>query len=205
MSDSNRKILCILKCLASVDFVKFKMICPSCSKTMHNPEPACPHCGFALDDLRVRFGAVPRYNAYATDTTLEEVTTWELRRMKKHLMYFEKKFSQSRFAFFLTKLLPGVPLSEYTFYLFNRCHFAPMRAKHENNFAILMVVDINTECASLITGYGFEGVLEPETLDAVLRKCSPALAKRKYVKVVEMAVKELSTVIKRKVRNEISQ
>lgn len=164
---------------------------------MASPEPACPQCGFSLADLRVRFGAVPRYNAYATDTTLEEISNWELRRIRRHLEYFEKKFPQMRLCFFLTRLLPGIPLAEYTFYVFNRCHFAPRRAKHERNFAILMIVDINTASASLITGYGLEGILALEDLEETLEACRPLLAEGRYVKAVQESVKRLSSRLKK--------
>ncbi len=147
---------------------KFSMNCPSCLNTLFADAEECPACGFSLAVAATRFGAVPRYGVHVTDTTYEELTNHDFNRIKARCESFEKKFPESRFSVFITRLLPGQSAREYAFYVFNRCQFTRMTDKLGKNFGLLLLINMTARETSLMAGYGLESMLSEEALEKIL-------------------------------------
>ncbi len=169
------------------------------------PLSECPRCGCTLDRLRARFGAVPRFGAYVTDSTGAELLQREYTTIERVLKGFERRFPQSRFSFFVTKLPASWSLREYAFWLLNECKFVPPERCLGANFSLLLVYDLAKKRACLMTGYGLEAYLEREDLEAILRVGSSQIARQKYVAALRRIVAQTSKLLTRRVAQPVKE
>ncbi len=165
------------------------MKCPSCATAIPESPEACPQCGFHLEELTLRFGALPRHSIYVTDTTMHRVLTPRRQKaVERKLVYFTKKFPQSRFSVVFTQLRSHTPIREYTFYLMNKCQFSAFSQKGAKNFSLLLLVDVTTGDACLMTGYGLETWLSEDELLRILTKAKASFAHGDFYKATIVCI-----------------
>lgn len=134
---------------------------------MSAPLPACPFCGLTLEQLDVKFGALPRYLQFFTDRS-NSLPLPEMNRTRALLALYYRKFPQSRFSTFVLPEVKGGTIAEYIFWLANRGRFNPEDPFAGNNFDLLLGIDLMTRTAVLVAGYGMENYLGAEALSAIL-------------------------------------
>jgi uncharacterized membrane protein YgcG len=176
------------------------MHCPSCNSSVPTGAAACPSCGLTLDQLRVKFGATPRFGAYVTDTTGQELLYKEFLAIERSLKSFDRRFPQARLSFFLTALRLGQSIREYAFWICNECRFLPAEQRLGANFSLVLVVDRTSKKACLVTGYGFEAILTEEDLEHILRAAKTQLSRAHYVSAVKHVVSAATSCIRRRLK-----
>ena len=147
------------------------MKCPSCQIAFSAAVPQCPQCKLTLAQLDRKFGIVPHYARHLTDRT-GELSSREIDKLRGLLRLFERKFPQLVFSVLVASLGPRVSISEYAFWLINRARFSTLNAVGPKNFDILLLVDPDSEIATLIVGYGLEEHLSEQDLGNVLATAS---------------------------------
>jgi hypothetical protein len=177
------------------------MNCPSCESPLQAGAAACATCGASLDTYRLRFGAIPRFGAYVTDTTGQELIYKEFMAIERMLKSFERRFPQSRFSFFMAKLSPSTKPREYAFWLMNECRFVPPECRLGANLSLLLLMDIGSMRGCLMTGYGLEAYLSEEDLSHILQAGKTHFARRHYVPAVRKCVAATSHILERRARN----
>lgn len=174
--------------------------CPSCGAPQETTASSCTACGFNLDLAKQRFGAIPRYGIHVTDSTEAVLTLSEYRGIERRLRQFENQFPQSRFSVFFTAMLPGQKLEDYTFWLFNSCHFTPFDSKLSNNFALLLTVDLQSRSACLMIGYGLEPYLSASDLEALAGRGLPAFRKARYADGARAIIAAVGAELRKRIR-----
>ena len=166
------------------------MKCPSCRRPVTEPVARCPHCRLDLHKLDLQFGVAPLHFGPLTDSTLT-LSTWCPRRLRRLLRLFHAKFPQSRLSVFLTELPAGTAIGEYTFWLANRARFGTIESTGENNFDLLLAVDIGTSAAALTVGYGLETQVTEDDLGGALEAGYSAFAARDWAVAIERCINSL--------------
>ncbi|CAN5800003.1 hypothetical protein BH20VER1_BH20VER1_14970 [soil metagenome] len=151
------------------------MKCPACAVVLTEPAPSCPACKFTLRRLDPKFGAVPRHSRYLTDRG-GRLTMAEMNQLRDALRLFHKKFPQTLLSVFVMELPRGSSANEFAFWLANRARFSTVIKAHEENFDLLLVVDLAGKKASLAAGYGLEPHLEEQDLQKALDVLAGPLA-----------------------------
>lgn len=162
--------------------------CPSCESPAPESPGACPQCGFSVETLKARMGAIPRYSIHVTDSTEAVLTAAEFRAIEGRTVQFEHQFPQSRFTVFITALMPGRSVKEYAFWLFNSCTFTAFDSKLGNNFALLLVIDMQSRSACLMIGYGLEPYLDEADLAALTAKLEPGFTRNRWAEGVRACI-----------------
>jgi uncharacterized membrane protein YgcG len=120
-----------------------------------------------LQRLDAKFGAVPLHTRYVTDRS-GKLPLPAIRKLRRFLQIFEKKFPQSVFSVFVTDYVPGGSISEYTFWLANRARLSPLDAVAGDNFDLLLGINLDSGDVALTAGYGLEKYLAENDLDSAL-------------------------------------
>ena len=167
------------------------MKCPSCGNRLDAPAALCPTCKFTLRRLDTTFGTVPLHSRYLTDRA-SSLTVGEVRRLRKLLERFEKKFPQSVFSVFVTDLPAGVNVREFAFWLANRAHFGSVEAVGGENFDLLLVIEADTRNAALTVGYGLEKFILEDDLNVALTAALPALRNRELERGIQLCIEEMT-------------
>jgi len=141
-------------------------------------------------------GAVPRYGIHVTDSTEAILTTADLRSIEARSIQFGHQFPQSRFSVFFTALLPGRSVKEYAFWLFNSCSFTSFDSKLNNNFALLLVIDMQSRSACLMIGYGLEHYLSEADLARLAGTLEPAFSRTHYAAGVRACIHATANLLK---------
>ncbi len=147
------------------------MKCPSCAAHLSAPVPRCPECKFSLQRLDQKFGLVPRHSRYLSDRS-GRLPLPDMEAIRKELRLFEKKFPQILLSVLVTELPPESRVHEYAFWMANRARFSSVEKKENDNFDLLLVLDVIAKEAALTTGYG----LEPYVSEGALRSALEAMA-----------------------------
>ena len=166
------------------------MKCPSCRKPITEPDARCPHCGLTLRKLDLRFGVAPKHFSYLTDRSLT-LLPQNRAKLRTLLQLFRSKFPQSLFSVFVTELPLGTALSEYIFWLANRVQFSSVESTGENNFDLLLVIDLAAGEAGLAVGYGLENYLSEEVLRDVLEAGRSAFEAKDWSAGIERCVNRM--------------
>lgn len=166
------------------------MKCPSCRQLVAEPVARCPHCRLSLHKLDLQFGVAPKHSGSLTDAT-DKLSRPDARKLKTLLQLFHRKFPQSILSVLLTELKPGTVIGEYTFWLANRVRFGWVESKGENNFDLLLVVDIAGGAAGMSAGYGFERQLAEGDIEAALEAGRSAFAEGEWATGIERCVNHL--------------
>lgn len=163
------------------------MRCPSCRENFAEPVPQCPHCRLTLRRLDTRFGAVPRHSRFVTDRS-NSLPLREIAAMRKTLDLFNRKFPQSLFSVFVMPRVDGGNIGEYVFWLANRARFGSLEAKGEENFEVLLGIDLHARAAALQIGYGLEHYLAETDLESALARAALFFAKEDFPRGVRASV-----------------
>ncbi|HEY5036862.1 MAG TPA: TPM domain-containing protein [Chthoniobacterales bacterium] len=166
------------------------MKCPSCRQPVAEPVARCPHCGLTLHKLDLQFGVAPKHSGSLTDAT-HKLSAGDRRKLKTLLQLFHRKFPQSILSVLLTELKPGMVIGEYTFWLANRVRFGWVESKGEDNFDLLLVVDIAGGAAGMAAGYGLDRELAEGDLEAALEAGRNAFAEGDWATGIERCVNQL--------------
>ena len=159
---------------------------------------SCPHCRLSLRKLDLRFGVAPKHFSRLTDGTLK-LSSAERRKLRGLLELFSRKFPQTALSVFLAELPAGTAIGEYSFWLANRVRFSAIEAAAENNFDLLLVVNVNG-AACLTVGYGLEKFVPEEVLLAALKAAQPAFEAKDWSGGIERCVAQLIEEMKMLVR-----
>ena len=149
------------------------MKCPSCGALQEKPEPRCPQCKLTLQKLDIKFGIVPASSRYLSDRS-EKLPREEVNKLRAALRLFQKKFPQSLFSILVTELPNNTSITEYAFWLANRSRFSTVETRFQENFNIVLVVDLTANAAALNVGYGLEPHIPEEDLRKVLDEFAEA-------------------------------
>ena len=144
------------------------MKCPSCATTLAAPEPRCPQCKLSLQRLDLKFGLVPRHSRYLSDRS-QRLTLPEMKSLRHELRLFEKKFPQILLSVLLTELPTNHPVREYAFWMANRARFSSLEKTGSDNYDLLLVIDVASDTAALVAGYGLELYVSENDLAEVLQ------------------------------------
>lgn len=155
------------------------MKCPSCGSPLIAPAPQCPSCKVSVRQLDAKFGTPPRRTRYLTDRS-GRLPLREIKKLRALLRIFEQKFPQSLFSVFVTDQLRNGSISEYIFWLANRARFSSIDAVGENNFDLLLGLDLNAGAAAITIGYGLEHYLSEKDLHAALAVAQSAFRAGDY-------------------------
>ena len=176
-----------------------KMKCPACREETPPPPPVrCPHCRADLRKLDLKFGVAPQHFGPLSDRTLT-LSRPERRKLQTLLKLFHRKFLQSTFAVLLAELPSGTAVGEYAFWLANRARFGAIESVGENNFDLLLVIDV-AGAAALVVGYGLEKILPEEDLSAALESGRIAFAGKNWSLGVELCVTQMMNRLREIVR-----
>jgi uncharacterized membrane protein YgcG len=143
------------------------MKCPACGTSFSTPVDECPLCLLSLLRLDAKFGAIPRHSRYLTDRS-RSLSLPAIKKLRNFLQIFQKKFPQSLFSVLVTDHVHKGTIAEYTFWLANRARFSPLDAVAENNFDLLLGIDVETGTAALTIGYALENYLTEDDLQSAL-------------------------------------
>lgn len=163
------------------------MKCPSCGTPFATPVPECPKCQLSLRQLDARFGTVPRHTRYVTDRS-EHLPLREIKKLRRLLQIFERKFPQSLFSVFVIEHLQNGSISEYNFWLFNRARFSSIEAVEGDNFDLLLGIDLEAGAAALNIGYGLENYVAEDDLQAGLAVAQDAFRAGDYPRAIRECV-----------------
>lgn len=152
------------------------MKCPSCAAHFSAPVKSCPECKFSLQRLDLKFGLVPRHSRYLSDRS-GRLPIPDMEAIRKELRLFEKKFPQILLSVLVTELPAGTRVNEYAFWMANRARFSSVEKKENENFDMLLVLDVVAKEAALTTGYGLEPYVSEEVLRSALEAMGGPLRK----------------------------
>lgn len=167
-----------------------KAKCPSCRREIDGPVARCPHCRLTLHKLDLRFGVAPRHFGLFADPG-DELPVGRQHRVNELLELFGKKFPQSIFSVYLMELPAGTTPNEYAFWLANRARLNNAAAIDQNNFDLVLVLDVEGG-AALTAGYGLENYLTEEDLSAVLEAGREAWTARDWAGGIERCIAEMT-------------
>lgn len=143
-----------------------------------------------LGQLDQRFGVVPWHRAGITDTT-GLISDRQLARLERWRDYFQHRFPEAKLSVFMRRQPSDFELRAYSFWLFNRGHFAGSVAQLGQNNLVLLTIDPGAQQAALTVGYGLEPYLGEEALQAVLEKAGGAFRRGDYAGGVRRCIRAL--------------
>lgn len=168
------------------------MKCPSCAAHLSAPVSRCPECKFSLQRLDMKFGLVPRHSRYLSDRS-GRLPIPDMEAIRKELRLFEKKFPQILLSVLVTELPAGSGVNEYAFWMANRARFSSVKKKENDNFDMLLVLDVVAQEAALTTGYGLEPYVNEEVLRSVLEAMAGPLRKGDLPGGIHAGIRALTT------------
>lgn len=169
------------------------MNCPACDHPLQEIDPACPQCGFSLDQADATFGQPPFISHPVTDPD-RHLGNAATRRLGATILAFRKRFPQVPLTLLVLEKPQAVAAKPYLFWLFNRSTTHTAMEKGGNNRQILLWIDPTARSASAIVGYGLEPLIVPEThLNPCLQAGAQALAAGQLSSAVSAIIAHLST------------
>src|SRR5262245_21392082 len=96
------------------------MHCPYCQNPLREYSPSCGRCGLTMEKAGAYFGAAPRLMSDVSDTA-GVLTSGDVRRMRRRIAAFERRFPQTGFTVAFVSLAKGTPGPTYAWWIFNRC------------------------------------------------------------------------------------
>ncbi|MBA2432345.1 MAG: TPM domain-containing protein [Chthoniobacterales bacterium] len=112
-------------------------------------------------------------------------------QLRDTLRLFHKKFPQTVLSVFVMELPRDSSASEFAFWLANRARFSTVQKALEENFDMLMVIDLAARQASLAVGYGLEPYLEERHLQEALDEFAQHSARGKLAAGLQACVELL--------------
>ena len=156
----------------------------------HGKVVRCPNCRLNMRRIKLRFGYAPQHFGLFADSG-DELPVGRQHRVNELLELFGKKFPQSIFSVYLMELPAGTTPNEYAFWLANRARLNNAAAIDQNNFDLVLVLDVDGG-AALTAGYGLENYLTEEDLSAVLETGREAWTARDWAGGIERCIAEMT-------------
>lgn len=144
------------------------MKCPSCATALPAPVPRCPECKLSLLSLDMKFGLVPRHSRYLSDPSAR-LSSREKKDVREALFLFEKKFPQILLSVIVIELPTTHPVREYAFWMANRARLSAVEKTRGENYDLLLMIDLASDAAALVAGYGLEPYVSEEDLEESLQ------------------------------------
>ena len=171
------------------------MRCPRCVQEVAADSALCPHCGFGLAALDEVFGE----DAVILDRLTDAARCLRLRdreAIEESLDRFEEMFPQLFAAVYLGFLPRMTSIRQFGFWLMNRAAVTSVDYTKPNDHGILLVVDLNSQSASLTLGYRVEPFLRERDLMGILKSGHAGLAAGDYGRGVRKSLKQLKRVLR---------
>lgn len=171
------------------------MHCPYCQSTVREDSAACPRCGLTMEKASAFFGTVPRLDPAVSDTA-GVLGSGDIRRLKRAIAEFERKFPQAGFTAAFMALPPDTPGPTYTVWVFNRCHPAGEHRQGEDNRHVLLLVDTEGGGAWMTLGYGLEPFVGTRHLQQCIDAAAPHFAAGRWAEGALAALAELDALLR---------
>ncbi|MEP6808956.1 MAG: TPM domain-containing protein [Chthoniobacterales bacterium] len=171
------------------------MKCPACATLLPTPVPRCPQCKLSLQRLDLKFGLVPRHSRYLSDRS-GALALPEMDALRKDLRLFEKKFPQILLSVLVTELPIGTKVNEYSFWMANRARFSSVEKTQNDNFDLLLVIDVVSKKAALVSGYGLEPYVSEEDLQDALQPTAAPLRAGKIADGIRACIEALTAILR---------
>ncbi|MBL9133508.1 MAG: TPM domain-containing protein [Verrucomicrobiaceae bacterium] len=147
------------------------MRCPACQSPVFENDAACRQCGFTLEAADRVFGVPPALHKPLTDPG-RVLSMLARRRLEKCVARIEHHYPQVEVAVLLLEVPAQAPLGVYAFWLFNRGQLSSAVEKGGENRLVMLLVDLQTERAVVMAGYGLEPFLPESQLVMCLNRFS---------------------------------
>ncbi len=151
------------------------MRCPACQHEIFETAEACPQCSFSLPALERVMGFAPSLKPDVTDMA-GELTGKDLKRVRRAIARFQKRFPQARCAVVASHTPEKVSLPLYAFWLFNKGGLSSMVERGGANRLVLIVLDPAAQKLACMIGYGLEPFVSEGRMTACLQAALPFLA-----------------------------
>ena len=171
------------------------MNCPYCQSAVREDSAACPRCGLTVEKASAFFGTAPRLEPGVSDPA-GVLPCGDVRRVKRAIAGFERKFPQAGFTAAFMALPAETPGPAYTMWAFN-CGLpaAPARQGAANRH-VLLLVDTAGGGAWMTPGYGLEPFVGTRHLQQCLDAAAPHFAAGRWAEGALAALAELEALFR---------
>ena len=166
------------------------MRCPACQSPVFENDPACGQCGFAVDVADRAYGVPPALHKPVTDPR-RTLSSFARRRVLRKVAQIEHHYPQLELAVLLLDVPKQTPMSAYAFWLFNRGQLSSAVDKGGKNRLVMLLVDVESERAAAMVGYGLEPFLPERQLDMCVARFTQLAARGGLAEAVEGFLSEL--------------
>ncbi len=171
------------------------MRCPACQQPITEDAASCPQCSFVFESLD-RFLGIPPPVTSSVNDILRVLSRSERRRVLDEIERFEVRFPQLRMVVVTCNSPQGVPLTGYTYWLFNRNQAVSAMERGGANLMVMLCIDANQGKAACMIGYGLEPFLREEVLTEALGAAGANLDRREYAAAVAAFLSRISEQLK---------
>lgn len=176
-----------------------KMKCPRCVQRIHRSASQCPHCGFAMRDLDDQYGAGEVRLRRLSDAA-GVLRMKERRKAERWFDQFETSFPQLFFSVYYGALDGRSNIRQFGMWLLNHGAYEDVDITKPNDGGILLVVDVNSKVATISFGYLLDFYLTEDETFRILSKAHPDLLQGNHLKALEVVIKKLTFILKKKSR-----
>ena len=166
------------------------MRCPACRTPATEIDAACRQCGFSLEVAERSFGIPPSLQGPIADVA-GVLGGFAARRAAREIAKVERRFPQLAMAVVLLEVPPQAPLAAYAFWLFNRSRLSSDVEKGGENRLVMLLIDISSDRAITMIGYGLEPLLHELHLQTCLQAAEHPLQRGRYGPAIESFMREL--------------
>lgn len=173
--------------------------CPRCVQRIHRSAVGCPHCGFDMTDVDYLFGEECVRLAALSDAA-GVLRAKERKEMRLLMNDFERRFPQLFFAVYLGAFEEVAHLRQFGFWLLNRGAFVDVEVSRPNECGILLSIDVAGKAAGLSFGYALAPFLDEDDTFSALSGGHPFFLQGQYLKGIEMVMKKLDAILRRRAK-----
>ncbi len=166
------------------------MRCPACQSPVFENDPACRQCGFTLEAADRAYGVPPALHKPVTDPR-RVLSGLARRRVMRKVTQIEHLYPQVEVAVLLLDVPRQTPMSAYAFWLFNRGQLSSAVEKGGENRLIMLLIDVESDKAAAMTGYGLEPFLQERQLQMCVTRFSQLAARGGLAEAIEGFLREL--------------
>jgi uncharacterized membrane protein YgcG len=141
------------------------------------------------------FGPAPRLLRGVSDTA-GVLGSGNIRRIRRSIAAFERRFPQSGFTAAFMELGKEIPGATYAWWVFNRCNPAGEMSRGSANRHLFLLVDTAGQGAWLTVGYGLEPFIGGARLQQCLDRAQPHFAEGRYAAGVAALLAEAESVFR---------
>ena len=166
------------------------MRCPACRAPAIEIDAACRQCGFSLEVADRTFGIAPALHGPIADPT-GALGTFAQRRAAHVITEVERRFPQLSIAAVLLEVPQQAPLVPYAFWIFNRGSLSSAVEKGGENRLVMLLIDITSDRAIAMVGYGLEPFIQEIHLQSCLQAAQQPLQRKRFAPAIESFAREL--------------